>query len=117
MGDSSVTQAGARAAALALVGRGGQPMFDDLVGQTPGELLQVIEPPRERAHTHRERAQIDDEIVKLGLWQVSIDLVPALPTLLGAEAQNLAAAAADEAMHARGEVAGDGDLHRAYRLE
>src|SRR5262249_6425528 len=85
--------------------------------QTPGELLQVIEPPGERPHAHRQRTQIDDEIMKLRLRQIGIHLVPALPPLFRAEAEYLAAATTDKPMHAGSEIVGDRYLHRTDRLK
>src|SRR5262245_58499951 len=92
-------------------------MFDDLIRQATRQLLEVIELPGEGANAHRQRAQIDDEVVKLRLRQIGIDLVPALPALLRGEAEDLAAPTADEAMDARREIVGYGDLHRTDRLQ
>src|SRR5262245_62160903 len=78
------------------VSGGSHPLLDDLVGDAPGDFLQVIEFPGEGPDSHGQGAQLDDEIVEFGLRQKSIHLIPTLPAFLRREAEDLPAAAADQ---------------------
>src|SRR6185369_5132835 len=79
-------------------------VLDDLIGQAPGQLLEMVELELEGADTLRQRPQLDHEVLDLRLRHVRVHFVPALPARLGIEAQDLPAPPADEALDVRGEA-------------
>src|SRR5262249_12136146 len=92
-------------------------LLDDAVGRTSDQLLQMVELGAERAHALCHRADLDDHVGDLGFRHQGGDLVPARPALARVVAQELAASSRDQALDARGRVAGRRHRHLEDGLE
>src|SRR5579885_2383993 len=83
-------------------------LCEDALGELARQLLQVVEAVAEGADAERHRAQLDDEIMQLGLRNIGGCSVPVRPVWLGVEAQDPPAPPGDKALH----LGGEGGRHR-----
>src|SRR6516165_8882264 len=77
----------------------------------------MIKAMSETAYPHRQRAELDDQIVQLALRHVGADDVPAGPVGLRIVAEDLTAPAGDQTLYPSGKRIRDRDLDQVDRLE
>ena len=75
------------------------PFLENGFGFPTGKLLRMVESPAENAHAHSHIVKLDDQVMHLRFSCLNLHLVQAFQIGLSIETQNLASAAADQALN------------------
>ena len=75
------------------------PFLENGFGFPTEKLLRMVESPAESAHAHSDIVVLDDKVMHFRFSCLNLHSVQAFQTGLGIETQNLASAAADQALN------------------